>query len=129
MQAQLKKEPTLEIENQNTNSTKQKTVVPKNWGFENPQANQLMAQKAKSLVKNLKKIYPQFQKDQKNYTDLLFCFEKYIKSFKRSVSENKVFIEAKSSHIKEKVMNYAKELAKEHNVEVYLINNLWENVK
>ena len=129
MQVQLEKEPTQKMENEKKSSIIQKNVVPKDWGFENPQANQLMTQKAKSLVKNLKKVYPLYVNDQKSYTDLLFCFEKYIKSFKRSVNENKVFIEAKSSHIKEKVINYAKELAKEHNLEVYLINNLWENVK
>ena len=103
--------------------------VPKKWGLKNPQVNQLMQQKAKSLLKNLNKVHPLYKKGQKNYTDVLFCFEKYIKSFKKSTEENKMLASCDRSNMEKIVSSFVADVSSHYNIDFFICKNIWENIR
>lgn len=106
----------------------QPNEIPKKWGSANSQVNQTMQNKALSLDKNLKKKYKLFLNKKTNYTDLLFCFEKFFISLNNSLETNKFFTKEEIPQIINNALNFAINRAKNYNIKSYIIYDLWENI-
>lgn len=104
-------------------------IIPKKWGSKNPQVNQLMTQKAKSLIRNISKTNDLFNQNKKGYTDVLSCFEKYLKSFEKSTEENKMFSEESHLSIKKKVLRFVMDTSSTYKIDYYIIKNIWKNIR
>ena len=108
-------------------SYSQKTIekevkIPKNWGMFSAQGNQIMRKKAESLVKNILKV------KEKNPCDIisyLKCFDKYFKSYQKTLSTNKNYKEAGDTCVREMIWGFAESVGKSLGISEETLDELW----